>query len=183
MILCNHYHPFCLFLEFPSLKPLQILLLDRYLVCLRNWPCMGLLCQSSIRDFDVLSLYTCESSSSLIRPSSHALHSHSSSFIFRYCPSDLFSALTHSSSLSRPFPPSLRGKHSQSTFDLGCSAWYIFSTFLVFLSILRSSEFFQSTMPALYLITGNAHVFMAFTVFPELSFDFSIAFNLFMYSL
>ena len=36
-------------------------------------------------------------------------------------------------------------------------------------------------MPLLYLITGNAHVFMAFSVFPELSFDFSIAFNLFMY--
>ena len=56
------------------------------------------------------------------------------------------------------------------------------STFLVFLSILQSSEFFQSAMPALYLITGTAHTFMAFAVFPELSFYFSIAFNLFMYS-
>ena len=27
-------------------------------------------------------------------------------------------------------------------------------------------------MPALYLITGTAHEFTAFTVFPELSFDF-----------
>ena len=58
----------------------------------------------------------------------------------------------------------------------------MFSTFLVFLSILQSSEFFRSTMSALYLITGTARVFMAFTVFPELSFDFSIAFSLFMYS-
>ena len=45
-----------------------------------------------------------------------------------------------------------------------------------------SSEFFKSTMPAMYLITGSAHVFMAFTVYPELSFNFNIAFNLFMYS-
>ena len=37
-------------------------------------------------------------------------------------------------------------------------------------------------MPALYLITGTAHVFMAFAVFSDLSFDLSIAFNLFMYS-
>ena len=118
----------------------------------------------------------------LIKPSSHALLSHSSSSIIRYCPRDLFSALTHSSKVSRPFPLSLRGKYSLPTFDLGCSAWYMFSTFLVFLFILRSSEFFQSTMPALYLITGTAHEFMTFTVFPELSFDSSIAFNLLMYS-
>ena len=58
----------------------------------------------------------------------------------------------------------------------------MFSIFLAFLSILQSSEFFQLTMPALYLITGTAREFMAFTVFPELSFYFSIAFNLFMYS-
>ena len=64
--------------------------------------------------------------------------------IFRYCPRDLFSALTHSSKLSRPFPPSLCGKYSLSTFHLGCSSSYIFSTFLVILSILQSSEFFQS---------------------------------------
>ena len=143
---------------------------------------MGLLCPSSILDFEVFSLYTSRSSSSLIKQSSHALLSHSSLFVFRYCPSDIYSALTHSSKLSRPFPPLLCGKYSLSTFDLGCSAWYMFSTFLVFLSILQSSEFFQSTIPALYLITGTAHVFMAFTVFPELSFDFSIVFNLFMYS-
>ena len=75
------------------------------------------------------------------------------------------------------------GKYSLPTFDLEWSAWYMFSTFLVFLSMLRSSEFFQSTMPALYLITGTAHEFMAFTIFPELSFDFSIVYNLFIYSL
>ena len=88
----------------------------------------------------------------------------------------------HSFKLSRLFPPSLCGKYSLSTFDLGCSAWYMFSTFLVFLSILWISEFFQSTMPALHLITGTGHMFMAFTVFPELSFYFSLAFSLFMYS-
>ena len=104
------------------------------------------------------------------------------SFIFRCCPRDFFSALTHSSKLSRPFPSSLRGKSSLSTFDLGCSAWYMFSTFLVFLSILQSSELFKSTLPVLYLITGTAHVFMTFTVFPELRFKFSIAFSLFMHS-
>ena len=104
-----------------------------------------------------------------------AIHLRSSS---EYCPRNLSSALTHSFKLSRTFHPSLHGKHSLSTLDLGCSAWYLFSTFLVFLSTLRSSEFFQSTMPALYLITGTAHVFVAFTVFPELCFDFSIAFNL-----
>ena len=37
-------------------------------------------------------------------------------------------------------------------------------------------------MPAMYLITGTAYVVMAFTVFPELSFDFSIAFNPIMYT-
>ena len=110
------------------------------------------------------------------------LYSHFSSFIFRYCPRVLFSALTHSFKLGRPFPPSLRGKYSLSAFDLGRSAWYMFSTFLVFLSILWSSDYFQSTMPALYLISGTAHVFIFFTVFPELSFDFSIAFNLVIYS-
>ena len=156
--------------------------MGRSLACLINWPSMGLFCHSSVRDFDVLSMYTCGSSSSLIKPSSHAVLSHSSWFIFRYYPRPLFSALTHSSKLSRPFPPSLHGKYSLSAFDLGCSGWYMFSTFLVFLSILRSSEFFQSTMSALYLITGTAHVLMAFTVFPELSFDFNIAFNLFIYS-
>ena len=161
------------FLSSPLWSHCQVSLLYGSLVCLSSWPCMGLFCQSSIRDFDVLSLYTFKSSSSLIKPSSHALLSHSSLFIFRYCPRDLFSALTHSSKLSRLFPPSLRGKYSLSTFDLGCSAWYMFSAFLVFLSILRSSEFFQSTMPALYLITGTAHVFMAFTVFPELSFTWT----------
>ena len=152
------------------------------MVCPRNWPYMGLFCHSSIRDFDVFSLCTFGSSFYLIRPSSHALLSHSSLFSFRYCPRDLFSALTHSSKLSRPFPPSLCGKYSLTTFDLGCSAWHMFSTFLVNLSILWSSESFQSTVPALYLITGTAYVFMAFTVFPELSFYFSIAFSLFMYS-
>ena len=133
----------------------------------------GLTLHSSIRNFDVFSLYTFGSSSSLVKPSSHALLSHSSSFIFRHCPRDFFSALTYSSRLSRPFPPSLHGKYSLPTFD-----WV--STSLVFLSILWSSEFFQSTVPPLYLITGTAHVLMAFTVFPELSFDFSIAFNLFI---
>ena len=65
---------------------------------------------------------------------------------------------------------------------LGHSTWYMFSTFLVFLSILQSSELFKSTLPVLYLITGAAHVFKAFTVFPELSFISSIAFNPFIHS-
>ena len=53
----------------------------------------------------------------------------------------------------------------------------MFGTVLVFLSMLRRSQFLQSTMPALYLITGTAHECMVFTVFPELSFDFSIFFQ------
>ena len=40
----------------------------------------------------------------------------------------------------------------------------MFSIFLVFLSILWSYEFIQSTTSELYLITGTAHVLMAFTV-------------------
>ena len=108
-----------------------------------------------------------------------AIHLSSSSGIV---PETFFSALMHSSKLSKPFPPSLHGKYSLSTCDLGCIARYMFSIFLVFLSLLRSFEFFQSTMPALYLITGTAHVLMAFTVFPELGFDFSVALNFFMHS-
>ena len=120
--------------------------------------------------------------SSLMKPYSHAHLSHSSVFIFRYCPRDFFSALTYSFKLSRPFPSSVHSKYRLSIFDLGCSAWYMFSTFLVFLSILQSSELFKSTLPVLYLITGTARVFKTFTVFPELNFDSSIAFNPFIHS-
>ena len=81
-----------------------------------------------------------------------------------------------------PLPPILRGRYSLSMSLCGCRVRWAVMSFLVLRSRSSSSAIVQSTMPAVYLITGTAQLLIAWIVFPPFSLDFSILRTLLVYS-
>ena len=93
-------------------------------------------------------------------------------YFLLYCQSDL----QESSS------PILCGRYSLSMLLCGCRVRWAVMSFLVLRSRSSTSAIVQSTMPAVYLITGTAQLLIAWIVFPPFSLDFSILRTLLVYS-